>query len=211
MALLDDPRTFLFPAFSFGKGGEFAFPVDSARPELKDLFRLKDVQPTATARSRGLRKNVKESRIIVHDSNKPILLVSSDADVPLFWQYELRDDYGRPAPEADFQAIWMCRKSDALAYLSFAQKRLSLELHAEGRMCELMIFLLLFEMEKRDLELVVELLRGESFAEMASMHMGDLLSTISVDLQGSGLVQKFAQKYDVVRLFLSRWKEFCPR
>jgi len=196
MALLADPRVFVIPTFRFEKDGTFALGGAVARPHPEEIFECKRIELKAALRSSPWRKDAEAGRITFGSDEKSVTFVSSTSEeVPLFWHYELIDEYGRPAAEADYQALWQLRKSEHLAYFSFAQKGLSLALHTEGRLLEIVVYLLFFEAEEGCVGAMREWLEEQALKEVVAEHRQELSTAIIADLRGRGLTKQLAKKY----------------
>ncbi len=196
MALISDPRVFVNPTFRFEKDGTFALSGAAARPQPEEVFESKRIGLKTALRASPWRKDAEAGGITFGSEEKSVMFVSSTSDeVPLFWHCELIDDYGRSAAEADYRALWQLRKSGRLAYFSFAQKAHSLALHTEGRLLEIIVYLLFFEADEGSVGAMREWLEEQSLKKVVAEHWQELTTAVTADLRGRSLTKELGVKY----------------
>ena len=199
MALISDPRVFVIPTFRFEEDGTFMLDSDPSRPEPHEIFDCQFIQRTPAFSSSPWRKNTAAAVVAFGPENKFRTFISSTLEeFPLFWHCELMDSYGRSATEVHYQELWSLRKSDRLAYFSFKQKFLSVALHTEGRLLEMLVYLILFELKESEYYTMRAWLESQSLKDLIAEHRKELTAMVTADLRGPSFVRQLGKKYPAV-------------
>lgn len=187
------------PTFRFERDGTFILIAQARRPGPEDIFSckaLEDIQNPSLPR----RESAEMFSVVWDERSFPMILVTSaEKHIPLFWRAELFDQQGRPCSESVYADFWRLKRSDELTYLSFNEKARPLELRAEGRLIEVMLYVTCFEQDERAGERIFRRLQEQAIQKAVSENWQELTSTILVNLSTESLLRKrLADKYTAV-------------
>ena len=186
MALISDPRVFVSPAFGFERSGTFLAASTLVRPEPEELFScqvLRDShEPFPLLPGR---ENARIFRILFGDRNAPInLAFSEERDMGIFWRAELFTNEGHVCDERVYDELWKLKHSNSLGYVSFATEMRPLQVHADGRLIDVILYFALFEADEAEGALMA-LLQQQSLREVVSTRWQELMSPVLVELRAS--------------------------
>ena len=139
--------------------------------------------------------------ITIGKSVAPVILVSSlEKDIPLFWRAEIFTQQGRVCDEALYAQLWQLKCSNELAYFSFDTEKRPLQLRAQGRLLEIMLYTLFFEADARLTEKLLKSLRSQAVRETVANQWQELMSPVAVDLETGrkSLRSQLAENYNSV-------------
>ena len=185
MALISDPRIFVLPRFRFERDGTFVADGKALRPQPNEIFNCKYVQRAPAVPSMPWRNDPEGTSIIFGPTDQPVLFVSSvPKDFPLFWHAEIMTDHGKVCDEDVYDELWDLRKSANAAYFSFGEKKRPVPLKVEGRLLEIVVYLLFFEADDGAASVLLERLQQQELREVVLANWDALTVSMASDLSG---------------------------
>lgn len=205
---------FLIPKFHIDHNGLLSFIGEKQRPQPIDIFRGSRLVIRDFPKYLPHRPDMEKFAILMEESSQPLIaLTNTEAHMAIFWRIELFDDKGEECDKHQFDYFWRHSLRSNLLFLSFQQvSPRHLTLRAEGRLIEILIYLIFFEVEESQRKQFSTLLLRQCIQNAASKHWNELESAVQIDVNTKNtlraqLVEKFGTAAEAITSSFPRPKE----
>ena len=186
MALISNPHLFCVPSFRFDDRGTFFDSRQVVNPRPEKLFHnIQSVVAINDFKSLSNRESIHESAFLITLDRQPSPLVFvsfMEAYMPLYWQCELLSPQKLGCDESTYTQFLKENQTECLLFNSFGKYMRPLQLHADGRLLEIMLFLVFLEADESKTSLILERLHRQSLQTVVSINWSRFVSRASVDL-----------------------------
>ncbi|HXC35929.1 MAG TPA: hypothetical protein VNV43_08635 [Candidatus Acidoferrales bacterium] len=126
--------------------------------------------------------------------------IVASKELHLFWKFELLTDNERSCNEDDYIRLWNKKISNELMYQAVTQS--PLQFYAEGRLADIILYLILFENPEKETEIIVAI-QNQTFKSTILNNWNDLLSnvTVNLDARKRTILQNLSDEYGVALTF----------